>query len=129
MEVKSFFQSVNNQFVDKFLIKDALRLMTQRREEYFKGRFSSLKEIDKLFLTMEGLGQYSMYLWLINPNGGNIEKSIAIQGVRRGGKWWSQDEGFVLFLIVDKLSKPSTWASNMFGCNTENVVDLIEKFL
>lgn len=129
VEAKSFFESVRNQIVDKVLVKDALRLMTQRQGEYFKGRFSSLKEIDKFFLTMEGLGQYSMYLWLTNPRGGNIEKNMAIKGVRRGGKWWSQDEGFALFLIVDKLSKPNSWASKMFGYKTENVVDLINKFL
>ena len=101
--------------------------MKQRQSEYFKGQYFSLKEIDNFFLTMEGLGQYSMYLWLTHPKGGNINKKAAIEGVRRGGKWWSQDEGLALFLILGNLSSPQTWAKEMFGNKTENVVLLISK--
>ncbi len=84
-------------------------------------------QIDNFFLTMEGLGQYSMYLWLTHPKGGNIKKEIAIAGVRRNKKSWSQDEGFVLFLILDKLTKPSVWIKNMFGEKTKNVTSLIDR--
>jgi hypothetical protein len=50
--------------------------------------------------------------------------------VRRGGKWWSQDEGFALFLILDKLSAPENWASNMFGDKSiETVTFLIKRIL
>jgi len=128
-EVQSFYQSLQSLTIDTVLVKDALRLMTQRQAKYFKGKYASLKEIDNFFLTMEGLGQYSMYLWLTNPRGGNIKKSTAIQGVRRGGNWWSQDEGFALFLILDKLSKPNNWAKKMFGYKIENVIGLIGQLL
>ena len=128
-EVKRFYQLLQNSTIDTILVKDALQVMTQRQAEYFKGQFLSVKEIDNFFLTMEGLGQYSMYLWLTNAKGGNIKKSEAIKGVRRGGKWWSQDEGFALFLILDKLSKSKTWAKDMFGYKTESVIDLISKLL
>ena len=128
-ELQNLYQSVQDPTFDKVLVRDGLRLMSQRHSDYFKSQFSSLKEIDNFFLTMEGLGQYSMYLWLAHPKGGNLKKDIAIKGVRRGGKWWSQDEGFALFLILDKLSKPATWAKNMFGYKTESVIDLIGKHL
>ena len=128
-EVKRFYQSLQSIPIDTILIKDALQLMTQRQTEFFEGEFTGLKEIDNFFLTMEGLGQYSMYLWLSNAKGANIEKSAAIKGVRRGGRWWSQDEGFALFLILDKLTKPETWAKDMFGYKTENVIDLIGSHL
>jgi len=128
-ELQNLYQSVQDPTFDKVLVRDGLRLMSQRHSDYFKSQFSSLKEIDNFFLTMEGLGQYSMYLWLTHPKGGNLKKDIAIKGVRRGGKWWSQDEGFALFLILDKLSKPDTWAKNMFGYKTESVIDLIGKHL
>ena len=128
-EVKSFYQSIRNQVLDTVLVKDALSLMTERQTNYFNGKFSNLKQIDNFFLTMEGLGQYSMYLWFTNCKGGNIEKSTAIKGVRRGGRWWSQDEGFALFLILGKLTEPHKWAVNMFGNRTEDVVNLIGKQL
>ena len=128
-EVQIFFQSIQEKTVDTLMVKDGLRIMTKRQSSYFKEQFLNLKEIDNFFLTMEGLGQYSMYLWLTHPKGGNIKKNIAVQGVRRGGKWWSQDEGFALFLILDKLTKPDSWAKNMFGYKTENIIDLIGKYL
>ena len=78
---------------------------------------------------MEGLGQYSMFLWLTHPKGGNIERETAIMGVRRGGKWWSQDEGFALFLILDNLTPPENWVRDMFGDKTESVINLIDNYL
>ena len=77
---------------------------------------------------MEGLGQYTMYLWLIHPKGGNITVPNAIIGVRRDSKWWSQDEGFGLFLVLDRLTAPSTWATGLFGNRTEDAVSLIKRF-
>jgi hypothetical protein len=103
--------------------------MRLRHSEYFKGQYLSLVQIDNFFLTMEGLGQYSMYLWLTHPKGGNLKRNAAIDGVRRKKKWWSQDEGFALFLILDRLSKPRSWAKEMFGEKIESVVSLINKQL
>lgn len=128
-EVSYFYQSTQNQSLDKASVKNGFNLMAQRQGRYFKDKYLSLKEIDHFFLTMEGLGQYSMYLWLIHPKGGNIKKETAIEGVRRTKKWWSQDEGFALFLILDKSANTSTWAKDMFGNKTESVIDLIAKKL
>lgn len=128
-EIDFFYGSIKNDLLDKKYVNEGLALMKQRQENYFKGEYKNLNQIDNFFLTMEGLGQYSMYLWLINPKGGNINKEIAIQGVRRGGKWWSQDEGFALFLILEKLSEPKNWAKNMFGKKTVNIIELIENFI
>ena len=129
LENHNFYLSTESKIIDKAMVQDAFVLMSKRQTEYFKSQFLNLKEIDDFFLTMEGLGQYSMYLWLTNPKGANLKKDIAIKGVRRGGKWWSQDEGFALFLILDKLSKPDSWAKKMFGLKTESVINLIGKYL
>jgi len=128
-EVQKFYQSIQNKNIDSVLVKEGLKLMSLRQSEYFKGQYLSLVQIDNLFLTMEGFGQYSMYLWLTHPKGGNIKINTAIEGIRRKKKWWSQDEGFALFLILDKLSKPQSWAKEMFGEKTESVVSLIYKQL
>lgn len=128
-EVKLFYNSVLNENLDKSLLKEGLQTMYKRQGDYFKDKNSFLKEIDNFFLTMEGLGQYSMYLWLINPKGGNIEKSIALEGVRRNKKWWSQDEGLVLFLILEKMTEPHTWVKIMFGDQTVSAINLIENRL
>jgi hypothetical protein len=78
---------------------------------------------------MKNLFFLIMYLWLTHPKGGNIKINTAIEGVRRKKKWWSQDEGFALFLILGQLSKPQSWAREVFGEKTESVVSLINKQL
>jgi hypothetical protein len=78
---------------------------------------------------MEGLGQYTMYAWLIHPKGGNIAAETAVKGVRRGGRWWSQEEGLALFLALEKLAPPKKWAPKMFGSTTESVLRLISRNL
>ncbi len=128
-EVSSFYQAIaetsKKSKVNK--IKEGLDLLQQRHNKFFIEKYSALKQIDVFFLTMEGLGQYSMYLWLTNPKGGNLSQKIAIEGVRRNKKWWSQDEGFALFLILEKFSKPQKWAKRMFGNKTESVIKLINQ--
>lgn len=129
IEVNSFYSSIaDNRFNIEKVLK-GLDLMDQRQEKYFKNEYKSLAEMDDLFLTMEGLGQYSMYLWLIDPKGGNIDKNVVIEGVRRNKKWWSQDEGFALFLILEKLKSPKIWAKKMFGSKTVTVSQLIRLYL
>lgn len=43
---------------------------------------------------MEGFGQYTMYVWLIDARDGNIDKKLALKAVRRDGRNWSQEQGF-----------------------------------
>lgn len=127
-EVSLLYSAIKNNSLDKPFLNKAFELMKRRQKEYFKGEYKELTAIDNFFLTMEGLGQYSMYLWLIHPKGGNIKKEIAIQGVRRGGNWWSQDEGLALFLVLDNVSKSKKWAKRMFGNETISATTLIEQF-
>lgn len=109
----------------KALTKQAIEKLILRQKKYFTAGKTHFKEIDDFFLTMEGLGQFTMYAWLIHPKGGNIPADIALKGVRRGGRSWSQEEGLALFLILEKLSKPERWCKLMFGNKTESVIKLI----
>lgn len=125
-EVNLFYSAIKNNLLDKTFLNKAFELMKLRQKEYFKGEYKELTNIDNFFLTMEGLGQYSMFLWLNHPKGGNLNKEIAIEGVRRNKNWWSQDEGFALFLVLDNLSKSKKWAKEMFGNNTVSVTSIIK---
>jgi len=126
-EIELLYSSVKNDTIEKSVLFEGLAIMKQRQNEYFKGKYENLRGIDDFFLTMEGLGQYSMFLWLNHPKGGNLNRELAIEGVRRGGKWWSQDEGFALFLILDKNTVPKNWARDMFGDKTESITYLINQ--
>lgn len=127
-ELNTFYNAVNKKdsILKKFLVKAGIDALRYRHSNFFTGKFENLKEIDEFFLTMEGLGQYTMFAWLTHKQGANLPQDIAIAGVRRGKKWWSQEEGFALFLLLGQLSEPANWAKPMFGDGTESVIRLIE---
>lgn len=128
-EVKLFYDAIAEKDKTKSadLIKESIEKLRSRQNNYFIGDKAHFREIDDFFLTMEGFGQFTMYLWLTSPKGANISPEIALKGVRRGGKQWSQEEGLALFLLLNKLSKPKYWARSMFGNKTESVIELISK--
>lgn len=125
-ETDNLYSSIRDRELNTEQLTKGLSLLTERQTHYFKDKYQGLKEVDDIFLTMEGLGQYSMYLWMIDPKGGKIDKSIALDGVRRNKKWWSQDEGLVLFLILERLKAPEVWAKGMFGAKVTTVIELIK---
>lgn len=108
------------------LLKDGMTALYARHYKYFTSKYESLKNIDAFFLTMEGLGQFTMYAWLTNKDGGGLPVDVAIAGVRRGKKIWSQDEGFALFLLLAQNSEPRNWAREMFGNKSESVIDFLK---
>ena len=85
------------------LAAKALAQLRARRTRWFTGRSAGWAEYDDVFLTMEGLGQWLAYSWSISPSGPHIAPAVARREVRRGGKYWTQDEGLALFLVVDRL--------------------------
>lgn len=109
------------------LTLDGLNLLKERRRRFFTENHGIFGELDDLFLTMEGIGQFAMYAWLTHPQGGNIPTEKALGGVRRGGKKWSQDEGFILFLLLDSYEKPEKWAKVFFGTKIVSVTDLLRR--
>ncbi len=130
-EVKLLYDAaeVKEKSKQKKLISQALGMLRNRQDIYFTRELEILKEIDDFFLSMEGIGQYSMYAWLIHPEGGAISKKLALPGVRRGGRSWSQEEGLALFLVLANLSEPAEWAAPMFGKETSSVIEMIAKKL
>lgn len=130
-EVRAFYDAANekNKAARDSLIKNGINLLRKRHSVFFTEKYENLKQIDECFLTMEGVGQFTMYKWLTHKRGANLPTEIAVKGVRRGGKQWSQDEGLTLFLILENFSKPKNWAGKMFGTETHSVIDLIEQEL
>ena len=81
---------------------EALSLMRARRERFFVGADATWAAYDDIFLTMEGLGQWIAYAWYVRTRPEMTPDAIRAV-VRRGGKYWSQDEGLALFLVIDRL--------------------------
>lgn len=85
------------------LASKALELMRARRQRWFADDKAPFIAIDDVFLTMEGMGQLLIFRYFRSSEGGNADAAAAIEGVRRGGRWWTQDEGLALMLVVDRL--------------------------
>lgn len=85
------------------LAAHALHLMRDRQARWFTGRNAHFAELDQIFLTMEGMGQWLILRHFLSPEGGSVAPERAVRAVRRGGRWWSQDEGLALMLVVDRL--------------------------
>jgi len=85
------------------LAAEGLRLLRERRAKFFTGDKAYFTELDDVFLTMEGMGQFLIYTYFRSPEGGALNEAAAVNAVRRGRKWWSQDEGLALFLVLDRL--------------------------
>jgi hypothetical protein len=62
---------------------------------------------------MEGFGQWAAVAWLSDAMGGRMTPAAAKDRMRGSRKWWSQDEGLALFLVIDRLLP--TWSQQAFG--------------
>ena len=76
--------------------------MRTRQQRWFRGHDAYLAEADDIWLTMEGSAQWAAYQWLIDPRGGAIARDTAFTSFSKG-RWWSQVEGFALFMALDRL--------------------------
>ncbi|TWI85802.1 hypothetical protein IQ13_0971 [Lacibacter cauensis] len=129
IEVDRFYQAAlsNSPGERDEKLQTALIVFTDRHNRWFVNNFTFLKEADKLFLTMEGLGQYMMYRWLIHKQGANLPEDLALKGVRRGGKKRSQEQGVALFLILEKKMKGKEWMSKFYGNRMEDIISVLQK--
>jgi len=95
------------------LAAQALARMKERRAKWFTGADEKWAPIDDVFLTMEGLGQWVIHAWFTSPLGPKLDPATAQREVRRKRKWWTQDEGLALFLVIDRLLPG--WQSRAFA--------------
>jgi hypothetical protein len=85
------------------LAGEALARMRARRDRWFTGERAAFAELDDIFLTMEGMGQWLIWRYFLSIAGGGHQPGRALAAVRRGRGQWSQDEGLALMLVVDRL--------------------------
>lgn len=100
-------------------------MLKERQNQYLLRKHTVLGEMDNVFLTMEGMGQYLMATYLQGPAGGAVPKATAIQATRRGKTWWSQEEGLALVLLYERLTPNPDWTI-LFTDKPANIITLIE---
>lgn len=88
--------------------KQAARMARERRKRFLSAHLAELEEI---FLGMEGAAQWAAFRAAV-ADGATRDEAIA--SMKRGGRRWSQDEGFALFLAIDSLM-PGKWQKRVLG--------------
>jgi hypothetical protein len=109
----------------KRLANQGMKMLKERQNQYLVSKNKVLGEMDNVFLTMEGMGQYMMAKYLQSPWGGTIPKAAAIKATRRGKNWWSQEEGLALVLLYERLTPNPDWTI-LFTDKPADIVTLIE---
>ena len=109
----------------KALAGKALTKIRTRRAKWFVGDAQKWAPIDDIFLTMEGLGQWTAYAWFTDKNGLNLDPVKVLPEVRRKRNRWTQDEGLAVFLIVDRLIPG--WQKFAFAPEPELVEALLDR--
>lgn len=129
-EVNTFYKAAlaKNEKDARVWAGKALTLLKKRQAKYFTGKKAILKELDNIFLSMEGLGQYIAVAWLTDPKAADMPFEKAVNGFRRKRSQWSQEEGLALFLILKRLTK-TDWPNDIFGKKPKNIIELLEQAL
>lgn len=105
------------------LARQALALIEARQSRWFTGTDAIWKHYDDIFLTMEGFGQWTAYAWLSDPRGGAMTRAAAEEKMRGRKRWWTQEEGLSLFLVIDRFVPD--WPQRAFADKPALGIDLL----
>jgi hypothetical protein len=94
------------------LVKTALGMTRQRHAQYFRDGNAAYAEIEGLFLTMEGAAQWAAYRLTRARDQRGSGDLAAMNLVRDDRKYWSQDQGLALFVLLEALVP--NWQERMF---------------
>ena len=103
------------------LAKKALDSIQSRRRQFFADKTAVYGEIEEIFLSMEGAANWAAYKSLMKQG---LSEADALKTIRGKGKFWTQDEGIALFLVIDFLL-PAKWQKKAFGARASSVIELL----
>ena len=107
------------------LAAEALAMMRSRHARWFTGDKAVFADVDNIFLSMEGVAQWSAHAWLAHPEGGGLERDAAVKKMLGRRRWWAQDEGLALLLVVDRLLPD--WPALAFSVPAPGAMELLER--
>jgi len=108
------------------LAKRALAMVRHRRQHYFRGRNRMYAELEDLFLSMEGAGQWAAYQFARARAGSREDFDVPlVELVRDNRKFWSQEEGLAMFLLLDAMT--TGWQARVFAPTPAEPVTLLDE--
>jgi hypothetical protein len=73
----------------RYLTQTARNMITAQHNTWMIAEFEKYRDIDDVWLTMEGSGQWLGYRWLSSEDGGHLSQAEAIEAFGLRGKCWS----------------------------------------
>jgi hypothetical protein len=107
------------------LATQALAKMRARQARWFTGEKAVFATLDGVFLSLEGVGQWTGYAWLAHPEGGRLERDAAITRMLGRRHRWTHEEGLALFLVIDRLLPG--WPAVAFADPAPDALELLER--
>ncbi len=107
------------------LAAQALEMIRDRHARWFTGEDSVFATLDGLWLSMEGAAQWAGHAWLAHPKGGGLDPDAAVKTMLGRRRWWAQDEGLAVFLVVNRLMPE--WPSLVFRNPSASALELLEQ--
>lgn len=110
------------------MAREARALMRARQDKFYPEKDAYLREAEDIWLSLEGSAQWAGYQWVIRPDGGAVPASVAFLAFGKRGKWWSQEEGFALFMALDRLAGDK-WKRHAFGDGAKTALQMLDEAL
>jgi hypothetical protein len=107
------------------LAREALTMMRTRHARWFTGDKAEFALLDDTFLSLEGAAQWAAAAWLSHPEGGGMTRDAVVVKMLGRRRWWAQDEGLALFLVVDRLLPG--WPLLVFNDPSMGALGLLER--
>jgi hypothetical protein len=108
------------------LVREALSLIRARQAEHFTGAEAIYKQLEELFLNMEGVAVWAAYKFSqLDPayDIGIGDDLVA----SRARNTWAQDQGLALYLLIDELVPD--WRSRTLGPELASPYGMLEAVL
>lgn len=126
MEIFTAAASSNDTETAATLLREGRELMNERRKRWLSGPDrQGWAEADDIFLTLEGAGQWAGFTWMSDPQGAGLTRAAALSAMRT--RWWSQEEGMMIMLALDKVLPQ--WPALTFGSEAMTIDELLERAL
>lgn len=107
----------------RVLVRQALEVVRARQDKYFRGPDAAYRELEELFLNMEGVAVWAAFK--LSQIDVAFDIGIEAPGADRRRNSWSQDQGLALFLLIDELVP--NWRGRVLGPELASPFELLEE--
>jgi hypothetical protein len=105
--------------------EQGLSMARKRRARFYTNQSQPFRDLEDIFFAMEGSAQWAAYRWARLQAAPEISDETVIRFVRDDRKYWSQDEGLALYLLIDALVPG--WQKRTFGDTIASPFVLLEE--